>query len=50
MIVQQRRLAEGLGAARHLALKRVMVQFDGEDGWWLVLDDPVHYREEVTET
>lgn len=42
VVVQQRCLAEGLGAAWHLALKRVVVQFDGEDGRRLVLDNPVH--------
>lgn len=47
MIVQQRRLAERLGAAWHLALERVVVQFDGEDGRRLVLDDPVHCGEEM---
>lgn len=42
VVVQQLGLPEGLGAARSAALKRVVVEVDGQDGGRLVFDDPVH--------
>lgn len=41
VVMQQAGLPEGLGAAISGALEGVVVQLDGEDGRWLVLNHPV---------
>lgn len=43
VVVQEGGLAERLQAARHFTLEGVVVQLNGQDWWWLVFDDPIHY-------